>query len=372
MNREGFFVSERNSVIKQVLEAFLDSKFAGIIYGEPLTGKTFFIKKILESNYVIYHYIDLQKDNLQKELSDLVVDDYNVLVIDNAQFLSEEDLQKILDIYSKFDNLSLILVGSMQLRDKLFKSNLKHYLKNFNFIFEFKELNFKEFKSFLKHYMSEKGISIIFTKGALKDLYRKSEGKIGKVIYLLYKLKNKKFVYKFRKSFLLLPFSLILIATGYYFYINKQLFYTKKVDIVSTEPKINKKQISKIDDTIYYGYLYDNDNKFCYNFLEIPIDILKTKIEKAKTHKDKNILETKAKNATYYISLGAFKYKKNAERLAKIVKEKYQLQPVVIEFDNKSKLFKVKLMYNDKNTAEETLKMLKKNVMFKNAFLRRV
>ncbi|EDP73896.1 ATP-binding protein [Hydrogenivirga sp. 128-5-R1-1] len=312
---ENFYISGRNKVVKEILEGFLDTKFFGAIYGKSLTGKTFFVKNFLDNQYINYYYIDLLNQNLIAELNDLVVDEYTVLIIDNAQLLTEEEFKNVLDTYNQYKNLSIILIGNEELKNKIIKGELKKFINAFNFILEWKELDFKEFKKFLKDYMSEKNISITFTKGALKDFYKKSEGKIGKIVYLLYKYRNKKFLYKFNKS-LFLGISLgILFLIGY--------FYIQELKNNKNEPNIgniekNKEKIVKNvqKNEIKYSYLYDKKNKECYNFLD-NYYLIKW-FEGNKENFNKKLPSSKY---VYFVYLGVFKNKNNAVRMYKKIKE---------------------------------------------------
>ncbi len=360
---ESFYISEKNKTLKEILEGFLDTKFFGIIYGKPLTGKTYFIKNFLDSNFINYYYINLTNQNLSEELSHLTVDDYTILIIDNAELLTEKDFEKILYLYNDYRNLSIILIGGERLKDNIIKGFLKKYINIFNFILEWKELDFKEFKEFLKKYMSEKGISITFTNGALKDFYKKSEGKIGKIIYLLYKYKGKKFVYKVNK-FLILSSTTVILSTAFLYFFIKDKTESVNNEIHEPNQKVKVKEISmNKPEKLNYTYLYDEKNKECYNFLSY-IDLLSLDKEKSSVSYEEKKTNEK-KKILYLVYLGVFKNKDNARRLYKMIYEKYSFKPNIIK--NKKGYYVVRLELENKDKAKLALNLIKKDL--KNIFL---
>ena len=417
MVNPSFFLSERNKPVYILIRSFLDDKFIGVLYGEIGVGKTYFIEKLLEEEFIHYYtYVSATDiENIKEFLADLYLDDYTVLVIDDAQNLSLDDFREIFKYYLTNKTLNVIFVGNRNLKQKLNSFKFKSIRAGLNFILEFKPLqNFKEFVESVKHYTSENGISVHFTKGALKYIYKKTGGRIKDIVEILDKLKDKKLITSlyFEKKKIIVPLigTVALISGMSYIIVSEANKITKilkekekkpqkKVVDTKTLEKIQKikekdkklMQIAKINPalleekeeytegsniligeckaaTIEKTEKEIKQNKQSKN-IEKPKVVNKSLQELNKLQKDNSKISSLKKVYKYAIFLGVCRSEKSAKKVVELAYKITGEKPIIKT--TKENLNKVIVLINDKKKLYKVLKALKKTKTFKDAYFRK-
>jgi cell division septation protein DedD len=361
------------------------------------TTKEYF-NKLLEEEFIHdYNYVSATEiEDIREFLADLDLDDYTVLVIDDAQNLSLDDFREIFKYYLTNRTLNVIFVGNRNLKQKLNSFKFKSIRAGLNFILELKPLqNFNEFEQFVKYYTSENGISVHFTKGALKYIYKKTGGRIKEIIDILDKLKDKKFITSlhFEKKKAIIPIAGTVVAGLGLSYVivleaekltkilkeeNKTTNLTNKNIDKTTLEKIKQikekdQQILKIaknSPNLLEKRKKEQQSKNCSQGSSFLVGECKAEtIEKNPKPSSKNSQISPPKKVyKYAIFLGVFRSEKSARYIAKKAYKLTGEKPVIKKV--KGNLNKVIIFINSKEKLKKIMKILKNTKQFKDAYFR--
>ncbi|NPA13035.1 MAG: AAA family ATPase [Aquificae bacterium] len=179
-----------------ILNLMRNQDVVGILYGKEGIGKKFILKKILKNiagnnDKVVFldsgenWYVDLLTqlgldvdEHITKE--DFLVQFVNFLekhpgrvfiIFDNGQNLSTKNIQEIVQLLGFKDKVSVVIVGTEELKEKLNPFKLGKVEASMNFIFEVKTPEFDEFSRYIKYKYGNK-----VDKKAVRKLYKLTEG----------------------------------------------------------------------------------------------------------------------------------------------------------------------------------------------------
>ena len=202
--------------------------------------------------------------------------------------------------------------------------------------------------------MSENNISIVLTKSAIKDIYKKSEGKIGNIISIINKYKNegRKFVYKTNYRLIVLLIILMVVIGVSILLPDPDYKNQKTVQIVKLEQNyknFHTKKVHKNKDFPLY--------KKCYYFdLTKPVFTINIKEEKELNNKKK-----------YIVFFGNFYTLKRARKQKMYIKKRIPRNFVIIR--NTKRYYAVVLLYNDYEKAYRDYIIFRKKYKVRNIYL---
>jgi hypothetical protein len=149
---------------------------------------------------------------------------------------------------------------------------------------------------------------------------------------------------------------LVLIANTLFFYTTSAPKKEKISEKITEVQSVKLKNENSKTQIVPAGYLYDNKNQMCYDFLYYT-DL--------RDFLNKNNKDTNSKNI-YLINLGAFKYEKNAKKFYEKILKIYNLK-ALIEKNERKDLYMVRFKFDNEEEAKNVYNLVKKKI--KNAFM---
>ncbi len=233
------------TTLKQELIRLLPGNFKILsIYGESRSGVTAFMKQITTGFGLTWDSNSLPSWNeLQRAILSEI--DFNwVLLIDDAQKLSWDSLNALVNLYTKIiaegSKFSLALFADITLAESIKNSVLKDFFETKFQILELQPLNLEQMTNFLRDNMQ-----LIFDRKTLKKIYNASNGVIGKIKQLAMSelnIKNtgEKMIFKNLAEKITNPLIIRGFVCGSLLLLAFVLFsITQKKDIVAYEQPIN-------------------------------------------------------------------------------------------------------------------------------------
>ncbi len=233
------------TTLKQELIRLLPGNFKILsIYGESRSGVTAFMKQITTGFGLPWDSNSLPSWNeLQRAILSEI--DFNwVLLIDDAQKLSWDSLNALVNLYTKIiaegSKFSLALFADITLAESIKNSVLKDFFETKFQILELQPLNLEQMTNFLRDNMQ-----LIFDRKTLKKIYNASNGVIGKIKQLAMSelnIKNtgEKMIFKNLAEKITNPLIIRGFVCGSLLLLAFVLFsITQKKDIVAYEQPIN-------------------------------------------------------------------------------------------------------------------------------------
>ena len=233
------------TTLKQELIRLLPGNFKILsIYGESRSGVTAFMKQITTGFGLPWDSNSLPSWNeLQRAILSEI--DFNwILLIDDAQKLSWDSLNALVNLYTKIiaegSKFSLALFADITLAESIKNSVLKDFFETKFQILELQPLNLEQMTNFLRDNMQ-----LIFDRKTLKKIYNASNGVIGKIKQLAMSelnIKNtgEKMIFKNLAEKITNPLIIRGFVCGSLLLLAFVLFsITQKKDIVAYEQPIN-------------------------------------------------------------------------------------------------------------------------------------